>query len=310
MNRLINLYKRAIRKLDRVWAKERVTVLWPIMTHIPGWKGIKQEKENEKMIVVSLTSFPARIHACNEVVKSLLLQKKKPNRLLLWLAVEQFPKGEIELPIALLELQRFGLEICWCNDIRPYKKLIPTLEQYPEAIIVTADDDLYYRGDWLKVLYIEYLKRPDCICSHRITKFLLQEGDYKIIPGSCEVWEQPSFLNKLGGGSGTLFPPHTLYKDITKAELFMQLCPTNDDIWFWLMAVLNGTKIYAPDIRKRQTELVYIAGTQEGPTLWSVNIDGEMLLWKDFARTLAYYPEVDDILKKEYAQLTQKEKPQ
>lgn len=306
MGQITELYRRAIRKFDRVWTQKRVSILWPIVTHIPGWRGTKAG--GEELLIVSLTSFPARIHLCSEAIKSLLLQEKKPNRLLLWLAVEQFPNKENDLPTELLELKRFGLEICWCNDIRSHKKLIPALKQYLEAAIVTADDDLYYRRNWLKILYNEYLKHPELICSHRIAKFFIRDGSYTITPGSHEVWEQPSFLNRLGGGSGTLFPPHTLYKDIADAELFMRLCPTNDDIWFWLMAVLNGTKVYAPEAQKdRQVELVYVPGTQEGPTLCSINNEGEKLFWKDFERVLAYYPELDAILKKEYERLSEKE---
>lgn len=87
------------------------------------------------------------------------------------------------------------------------------------------------------------------------------------------------------------------------------LCPTNDDIWFWLMAVLRGTKICVPPLKERQVEVVCVPGTQEeGFTLSSINDRGENLFWKDFYRTLAYYPELDGILKREYEQLTQKEK--
>ena len=44
------------------------------------------------------------------------------------------------------------------------------------------------------------------------------------------------------GGAGTLYPPKSLYKDVTNKELFMTLTPQADDIWFWAMAVMAGTK--------------------------------------------------------------------
>lgn len=39
-----------------------------------------------------------------------------------------------------------------------YKKLIPTLQIEPNSIIVTADDDIYYRTDWLSGLYKAHLQ--------------------------------------------------------------------------------------------------------------------------------------------------------
>lgn len=306
MDRITELYRRAIRKFDRVWTQKRVSILWPIVTHIPGWRGTRNE--NKKTLIVSLTSFPARIDKADKTIKSLLLQRKKPDAVILWLAEEQFPQGEKELPPQLLELKDFGLEIDWCRDIRSYKKLVPALKQYPEATIVTADDDIYYRKNWLTVLCKMQVEHPQAICAHRITKFYLEAKQYKVIRGGKDVWpEQLTVLHEVTGCGGVLYPPHTLHKDITNAELFMRLCPTNDDIWFWVMAVLNGTKICTPEAKKRQTEMIYVEGTQEGPTLYSINIDGEKLFWKDFERVLAYYPELDAILKKEYERLSEKE---
>ncbi len=307
MNRIAALYRRVIRKIDRVWTKKRVEVLWPVVTRIPGWRGV--QKRNGETVIVSLTSFPARIGTVDETVKSLLLQKKKPDTVVLWLAKTQFPQGEKELPQQLLKLQAFGLKIDWCGDIRSYKKLIPTLEQYPEAIIVTADDDVYYRKNWLKMLYEMHLAYPESICAHRVTKFYLQDEQYKVVRGGEDIWPgQPTILHVATGCGGVLYPPHTLYKDTTNPQLFMELCPTNDDIWFWLMAVLNGTKVCAPQSKKkRHIELIYVPGTQEGPTLCSINNEGEKLFWKDFHRALAHYPELDGILKREYERLTAEE---
>ena len=44
------------------------------------------------------------------------------------------------------------------------------------------------------------------------------------------------------GGSGTLYPPHSLHADVTDRELFLQLAPQADDVWFWAMGEIAGTK--------------------------------------------------------------------
>ena len=44
-------------------------------------------------------------------------------------------------------------------------------------------------------------------------------------------------------GSGCLFPPNSLYKDMLDEELFLSLLPTHDDVFTWAMLVMNDKKI-------------------------------------------------------------------
>ena len=69
-----------------------------------------------------------------------------------------------------------------------------------------------------------------------------------------------------------LYKKKFLHADILKRELFTELSPTNDDIWFWAMAVLNDTKILIPP--DAQNDLIYVdIDAQLGDeTLWSKNI--------------------------------------
>ena len=100
-----------------------------------------------KKIIVSLTSYPARIDVVNTTIESILNQSLKANRIILWLAPEQFPNKEKDLPDKLIKLKKYGLIIDWYHDIGSYKKLIPTLKLYPNDIIVTADDDVLYNKE-------------------------------------------------------------------------------------------------------------------------------------------------------------------
>jgi len=43
------------------------------------------------------------------------------------------------------------------------------------------------------------------------------------------------------GCGGVLYPPKSLYKDVTDYEIAARLAPAADDIWFWAMALVNGT---------------------------------------------------------------------
>ena len=292
---------KAIRKIGALLLKPTVQLRWFLFSKIPGWKGIKTISSNER-IIVSLTSFPARIGTVDQTIKSLLLQSKKPDKIVLWLAESQFPSREETLPKRLLRLKQYGLDIEWCEDIRSYKKLIPTIKLYPNEIIVTTDDDIFYRKTWLSILFEEYRRNPKVIWAHRVTKFYIKGDQYSIIAGGDDYWMPSSNLNKVTGCGGILYPPKCFHPDVIREELFMKLCPTNDDIWFWLMAVLNGTQIAVP--QRRQNKLVYVADTQKGPTLSKINDQGEGLFWRDFNSILEYYPELDVKLRTEYQQRT------
>ena len=201
---------------------------------------------NEKrtpQLIVSLTSFPARIPTIDKTINTLLNQTIKPDRLILWLAEEQFPNKEGDLTQELLNLKEKGLEIRWCEDLRSYKKLVPALREFPEDIIVTADDDLYYQQDWLESLYNEYLQNPNYIYIRRACRIKLKNNVFSVNPSYAKSDFKPTFLNQLLGGAGALYPPHSLHEDIFNVEQIKTLIPTHDDIYFWIMAVLKGTKI-------------------------------------------------------------------
>ena len=103
-------------------------------------KGVNETKREYK-VIVSLTTFPARINFVHKTISALLNQTFKPDSVVLWLAEEQFPDKKI--PETLLNLQKYGLEVRWCEDIRSFKKLVPSLREFPNDIIVTADDDIF-----------------------------------------------------------------------------------------------------------------------------------------------------------------------
>lgn len=247
--------------------------------------GLIQTQRKTKLIV-SLTSFPERIPTLHICLSSLLQQTVKPDMLVLWLAKEQFPNLEADLPEEILRLKQFGLTIRWWHDVKPYKKLVPILPEHPEDIIVTTDDDVFYDKEWLERLYTSYLEFPQHIHCHRTTKILLKNGRLK---GRYEQnYKFPSFANKLSGGGGVLYPPHSLYKDITNEKLFMELAPTNDDIWFWMMAVLNNTKIMA--VKNNIKYPILIEETLNGPCLCQINDHGENLFDIQLENVLNHYP--------------------
>ena len=207
--------------------------------------GLTKEKRSPNLIV-SLTSYPERIKTIYKTINTLLTQTTKPDKLILWLADTQFPNFEKDLPRELLNLKELGLEIRWCEDLKSYKKLVPALKEFPDDIIVTADDDILYDSDWLEDLYKSYLENNNFLITNRARLLELKNQEIRIIPRAIveEIeFIKPSFLNQFYGGAGCLYPPHCLNSDVYDSNKFLKLLPTNDDVYFWAMAVLNKTKI-------------------------------------------------------------------
>ena len=221
-----------------------------------------QKKDN---IIVSLTSFPARIKIVHKTIETILNQTLKADKVILWLAESQFPNKENDLPNKLLSLTKKGLSINWYHkDIKSYKKLIPTLIEYPNATIITSDDDILYDSKWLETLYLPYIiNQTQTIYCHRAHQILFDENNEikKYIDWNFNISSDTSSYNLLFTGvGGVLYPPHSLHKDTTNENLFTSLCPHADDLWFWAMALLNHTKIQPINVYK--SKLKTILGSQ------------------------------------------------
>lgn len=268
-------------------------IIWRIFEQFPD---VYENIVRKSRLIVSLTSFPARINTVHQTIESLINQTKKADKIILWLAPEQFPNGEKDLPENLLQLKECGLTIDWYHDIRSYKKLIPTLRKYPNELIVTVDDDIIYKPTMLEKLYDTHIKHPKDVVCHRATKFVYERDKFKTIAGGKKHYRGAHFLNKLTGCGGVLYPPKCFYKDILNEDLILKLAPTNDDQWFWLMAALSGVGVRV--VKDKEIELNYTDGSQEF-ALCLINDQGEKLFWKDFNRLMEYYPQLKKLLKKE-----------
>ena len=222
--------------------------------------------------IVSLTSYPARINTVYQTIDSILSQDIPPKKIVLYLAESQFPMKEASLPEKLISKINDIFEVRWCDDIRSYKKLIPALKDFPNDIIITGDDDVIYPKNWIRILLTGYYNDPlsvQCLRARRMVfennKFS-EYSKFRLIKDDSKA----SFLILQTGLGGCLYTKNMFYEDICKKELFTKLCPDGDDLWFWAMAVIKGTKIHwcAPGLNNPQ----YIENTQiENNTLWERN---------------------------------------
>lgn len=193
-------------------------------------------------LVVSLTSYKGRFDNLHLTLRSLLLQEMCPDLLILWIAEDE----KADIPEAVWQLEQYGLNIHFCEDIRSYKKIIPTLTSYPDSFIATADDDIFYQPNWLKELVNSWDGDNKTIVAHRAHKIVL---DKKSKPVTYQKWKWEVGADEASDGlivptgcAGVLYPPNVFHSDVNNIDAFMKLSPTTDDIWLYWMASLNGAK--------------------------------------------------------------------
>lgn len=195
-------------------------------------------------IIVSLTSHPQRIENVHETVKTLLIQNKKPDKVILWLAQTQFIGKENDLPDELVKLTDFGLEIRWCEDLKPHKKYFYAMQEFPNDIIITVDDDVYYSPRLVEKLYSSFLKYPDAVSCTRANRIVIGE-DGKMC---YDQWEKDyqdcyneEFFDLLPVGvGGVLYPPHCLPDETFDQGKINAICLYQDDLWLKAMEIKNN----------------------------------------------------------------------
>lgn len=223
-----------------------ISYLWGLL--YAAWLRVVPKKKlsdaatDHPRLIVSLTSYGRRVKkTLPSAVRSMLVQSRRPDKIVVWLDENKFTSENIPKNLKRLR-DKYGVEICFCDDLKSYKKLIPSLLQFPDDVIVTVDDDWVYRRKTLEMLWNAYVadsKNIYCTLAHNP----LFDADGHLMP--YNKWRQnlvkdePGLLFPLGG-SGTLYPPHSLYKQVVDIQLFTELAPQADDVWFWAMALKNG----------------------------------------------------------------------
>lgn len=256
--------------------------------------GINPQNRSPR-IIVSLTSHPGRIKTTHITINTILQQTLKPDKIILWLTEEEFPQKEEELPQELLKLKNLGLTIDWCEAIKSYKKLIPSLRKYPDDIIITIDDDVYYPKNLLEGLYNSYLENPECISANRISRKQLINNKLTHISPRKYTYKKSQkicYTNMFNGAGGVLYPPHSLHKDaLTPSNII-----ANDDHYFWAMAVLNKTKI--KEALGYKFDLINVENTQQCAFSSKKRIKNNHELYDENV-ALKIYPEITEIIKQE-----------
>ena len=194
-------------------------------------------KQNER-IILTMTSWTKRIKDCHKIIERLLQNTLKPYKLILNLAIEEFPNKEKQLPKTLLNLTTYytNFKINWVlKNNNVFKKLIPTINKYKKDIIITVDDDVNYPKSLIKNMMREFRRRGSnnpMSFGGKITDFKI--GKFKRTPahyGACSIVKYKFFNEKL----------NELYYKTTEPEINKgKKC--FDDFLYTYAALLNGYK--------------------------------------------------------------------
>lgn len=205
--------------------------------------------DSESNVVVSLTTFPPRIKHVVLTLKSILNQKVKPAKVLLYLSRKQFTYES--LPSELKKLERYGVEIKFVEeDLKSYKKLLYARKEFPNMNILTADDDVCYPVNWLEKIVETSKIYPNDVIFYR-GHILCDENNElltyrEMLKGNTKgIKTSMSFIPT--GVCGILYPPDVMHQDWDRVELATELSPTGDDIWFKVMTLLlkkKCTRVY------------------------------------------------------------------
>jgi hypothetical protein len=230
-------------------------------------KFLKTRKKNIP-VIISLTSIPSRLTIIHLTIRSILNQDVRPLKIILWL--NKSLKDKIPTNLKLLESDLF--EILFSDLTCSHKKLIHTLDLFQEKVIITCDDDMIYRKNWMRLLYMQHLKNPKCIIANQ-TRYIRYSSSGELLP--YKFWEttSDSSLNPNAtlaiGAEGVLYPPFSLAPQTTNSALFLELSPKADDLWFKVMALLNETQVLQAN-QKAKAAIPIIASQKE--SLKSLNV--------------------------------------
>lgn len=211
-------------------------------------KRMNRSKNIASKVIVSMTSYGRRLYASTPyAIFSILNQTVRPEKVVLWLDETKWNKDN--LPKRIKRLILLGLEVEFCKDIKVYTKLLPALKKYPDKSIITVDDDIWYSKRLVEKLHKCHSANSKCIIANEIAYPTYENGILN--PPSKWIWiwgirkkEKKQLDNNLVyalGVGGVLYPPNSLNGKVLEEEVFLKLCPFADDVWLYIMAVMNNT---------------------------------------------------------------------
>lgn len=244
-----------LRKIKRRFVKFKADQKFYRALHILEGKKCQfavSSKDRPEKLVVSLTSYGRRLQTVYISIESMLCQTYRPDKIILYLGDDIQEK---DIPEKLSDLTQYGVEIKFePGNLRSHKKYFYAMQDYPDALIVTIDDDLLYPEYMLEELVQEHGKYPNAVIAARIHEIRFDEKG-TILPYMKWGYEYdgskqgPALRYLATGGGGTLYPPGAVGTEFFDESLIKDLSYTTDDLWLKIGEIRSGTPVKMADAR-------------------------------------------------------------
>ena len=210
--------------------------------------------ENDK-IIVSMTSWPKRIHNVAKAIYSIIRQNVDASlyHIVLVLCGKEFPNKEDDLPYELRLMHENGcFEIIWTpNNTFSHKKLMPTIAKYPNNAILVCDEDIIRPQDWLSYFIKDHKEHPSDILVGGCVFDICFERDGTFNPVKRFGFDKPDCAGKLiknrrpaNGFGGVLYPAGTFTDPrFYNEDLYMKLSRYSDESWQFCFNVIEHRNI-------------------------------------------------------------------
>lgn len=208
--------------------------------------GLNTDKSRDTKVIVSLTSYPERFDNIYLCLKSLLIQDYKPDRIIVWFGSDT---QKTDLTSEMLSLTEYGIEYRFDEklNLRPHKKYIYAMQEFPDDIVITVDDDSVYPKSTILSLVNSYREHPEAVSARRV-HFITYDYKGKLLPYHKWKFEYRKLKTESNdllavGVGGILYPPHTFDREAFNIERIQSLCLGADDIWLKCMELKRGKKV-------------------------------------------------------------------
>lgn len=281
LNELLKLHQYYYTKNDLIYSKsKRFSFVWVfsnvmirllnfflyVILRINGARNSKYNSNSiQQNLIVSLTSYPARIKTLWMVVDSILKQSVSAEAVYLYLSEDEFPNRENDLPRQLLKQINHGLNVVFVKgNIRSHKKYFYSFRDFPTKGIITIDDDLYYHRDMIKDLLELNEEFPHSICCNNASLIYGIDGKSILYRNWNRIeyrYGPSNYVLPIGFG-GILYPePFRFNEELFKVDNFVELAPTADDLWLKAMAILSNIDAVVGEYRSSPCEILGTASS-------------------------------------------------
>ena len=205
-------------------------------------------------VYISLTSIFENQDILLQTLQSIMKQTRLPDKLFLYLSEEPYllDTGFKDKKITnsnLLKLINDNsiINIKWVKNRGPYRKLLPLLKDKwdEDCIIITIDDDTVYDAHLIENLINDYNEQK-CVIGYRgFTPLFDKLENFNYL--KRDKLQDLSLYNFFTGKGGILYKPEFFHKThdlIFNDKIYLDTCHVGDDIWFYIVRVLNNVKGY------------------------------------------------------------------